>query len=71
MSARELLDDAALLDDEEEDESFDEETGEVRPQTNGTAEPFDDSSEEDEEDDEEEAAKVGASTILQHAKPIY
>jgi transcription elongation factor SPT6 len=58
MSARDLLDDAAILDDEEDDESFDEDTGEVRQKTNGTRGQFDDSSEEDEDDDEEEAAKV-------------
>lgn len=51
-----LIDDRALLDDEEDDVSFDEETGEVkggRDRENG----FDDSSEE-EEDDEEQARKV-------------
>lgn len=58
MSARDLLDDAAILDDEDDDESFDEETGEVKPKANGINGHFDDSSEEDEEDDEEEAAKV-------------
>lgn len=57
MSARDLLDDAAILDDED-DESFDEDTGEVRLKTNGTNNHFDDSSEEEEEDDEEEAARV-------------
>jgi transcription elongation factor SPT6 len=50
-----LIDDRAMIDDEE-DESFDEETGEVRTKQNGTNARFDDSSEEDDEDDDEEAA---------------
>ena len=58
MSVRALVDDAAILDDEEDDESFDEETGEVRIKANGTNGHYDDSSEEEEDDDEEEAAKV-------------
>jgi transcription elongation factor SPT6 len=48
-----LIDDRALLDDDEDDVSFDEETGEVkggRDRENG----FDDSSEEEEDDAEEE-----------------
>lgn len=55
MSARELIDDRAL-EDEEDDESFDEETGDVRERLNGTNGRFEDSSEEDEDDDDEEAA---------------
>jgi transcription elongation factor SPT6 len=55
MSARELIDDRAL-EDEEDDESFDEETGDVRERPNGSHARFDDSSEEDEDDDDEEAA---------------
>lgn len=67
MSARDLLDDAAILDDED-DESFDEDTGEVRLKTNGTKDHFDDSSEEEEEDDEEEAARV-STKCLGKARP--
>jgi transcription elongation factor SPT6 len=69
MSARDLLDDAALVDDED-DESFDEETGEVRPRTNGTSGRFDDSSEEDEDDDEEEAAKVSTTGSDNREQPL-
>ena len=50
----------ADVDREEEDESFDEETGEVRRHvngTNGSSRHFDDSSEEEEDDDDEEAAR--------------
>jgi transcription elongation factor SPT6 len=54
-----LIDDRAIL-DEDDDESFDEETGEVARKPNGTNGRFDDSSEEDEDDDEEAAAEVGA-----------
>ena len=53
-----LLDVAAELGTDEEDEDFDEETGEVRTQTNGTNGAIDDSSEEDEDDDDEEAARA-------------
>lgn len=56
MSARELIDDRALEDEEEDDESFDEETGDARERLNGTNGHFEDSSEEDEDDDDEEAA---------------
>lgn len=51
-----LIDDRAILDDEEDDESFDEDTGEVRQKSNGTNGRFDDSSDEEEDDDDEEAA---------------
>ena len=50
-----LIDDRVMVDDEE-DESFDEETGEVRTKSNGTNGRLDDSSEEEDEDDDEEAA---------------
>ena len=56
MSARELIDDRALEYEEEDDESFDEETGDVRERPNGSRAHFEDSSEEDEDDDDEEAA---------------
>ena len=58
MSARELIDDRAL-EDEDEDEDFDQDTGEVTRKSNGhtgSRGNFDDSSEEDEDDDDEEAA---------------
>jgi transcription elongation factor SPT6 len=62
MSARDLIDDRALEDEDEEDESFDEETGDVRERPNSRANRFDDSSEEDDDDDDEEAAaEVGTS----------
>jgi hypothetical protein len=56
MSARELIDDRALEDEDEDDESVDEETGDVRERPNGANNRFEDSSEEDEDDDDEEAA---------------
>lgn len=59
-----LIDDRALLDDEEDDESFDEETGEVKTKTNGDANHFDDSSEEEDEDDDEEAAAEVAKGFI-------
>lgn len=52
-----LIDDRAMLDDEEDDVSFDEETGEAkgaRERENG----FDDSSEEEDDEDEEEEQRV-------------
>lgn len=59
-----LIDDRAILDDEEDDESLDGETGEVRKSTNGANGHFDDSSEEEEDDDDEEAAaEVGLPQI--------
>ena len=54
----------AELDNEDEDnESFDEETGDVRRKTNGASANgvnghMDDSSEEDEDDDDEEEARL-------------
>ena len=52
---QDLINGEAELDDEENDESFDEDTGEPRQKQkdNGTIE---DSSEEEEDDDDEEAA---------------
>lgn len=62
MSAlRDLIIGEAELDDDEGEESFDEETGEVRRRTNGmngVNGHLDDSSEEDEDDDDEEAARA-------------
>ena len=64
MSAlRDLIVGEAELDDEEGDESFDEETGEVRRSKqgtnglNGVNGHYDDSSEEEEDDNDEEAAR--------------
>lgn len=57
MDARDLVVGEADLDDEEGDESFDEETGEVKPRGNGTNGHVDDSSDEEEDDDDEEAAR--------------
>lgn len=64
MSARDLIMGEAELDDEEADESFDEETGEIRRKPNGTNgvngvnTHLDDSSEEDDDEDDEEAARL-------------
>ena len=65
MSARELIDDRALEDEEEDDESFDEETGDVRERPNGSRTHVEDSSEEDEDDDDEEAAAEVWISFLQ------
>jgi transcription elongation factor SPT6 len=62
MSANLLVDDVAELGSEEDDEDFDEETGEVRKRSNGIKGGLDDSSEEDDDDDEEEAAAVSTWT---------
>ena len=59
-----IVGEAELDDDEEGDESFDEETGELRNRANGrngangTNGHLDDSSEEDDDDDDEEAAQA-------------
>lgn len=58
LAMNSLIDDRAILDDEEDDESFDEETGEPTRASNGVKGRFDDSSEEDEDDDDEEAQKA-------------
>lgn len=58
MSARDLIEGEAELDDEENEESFDEETGEARKRTNGVNGHLDDSSEEEEDDDDEDAARA-------------
>lgn len=59
MSANELVEGEALLDEEENDVEYDEETGEVNEDETGVAAgAYDDSSEEDEDlDDDEEAAR--------------
>lgn len=72
-SLRDLIDDRADLDDEEEDGSFagdeDGDEGERRPRPRRPE--LDDSSEEDEDDeDEEEAAKVSHLKLVTIRKPI-
>lgn len=55
MSMRDLISGEAQVDDDENDDSFDSDTGEVRARpANGN---IDDSSEEEEDDDDEEAAR--------------
>jgi transcription elongation factor SPT6 len=52
----------ASLDPDEDEEEFDEETGEARPKANGKH--FDDSSEEEDDDDDEEAARIRDGFIV-------
>ena len=59
MSTRDLISgEAELGSDEEEDLSFDEETGEERPRKERARVDMDDSSEEEEDDDDAEAARA-------------
>jgi transcription elongation factor SPT6 len=58
MSMRDLIEGEVEVDDEENDDSFDEETGEVRPRKQGQNGHIDDSSEEEDDDDDEEAARA-------------
>lgn len=60
MSALDLIQGEAELDEEEADESFDEETGETRRKSSGLSganHGLEDSSEEEEDDEDEEAAR--------------
>lgn len=60
MNQSDLIHRGVDVEDEEVDESFDEETGEVRPRSNGVnggGYHFEDSSEEEDDDDDEEAAR--------------
>ena len=60
MNESDLIHRGVDVDDEEVDESFDEETGEIRPKRNGVnggGYHFEDSSEEEDDDDDEEAAR--------------
>jgi transcription elongation factor SPT6 len=58
MSMRDLIDGDVEVDEEENDESFDEETGESRPGKSRTQNrALDDDSSEEEDDDDEEAAR--------------
>ncbi|KAI0024306.1 SH2 domain-containing protein [Xylariomycetidae sp. FL0641] len=54
---RDFVSGEAELDDEEEDESFDEETGETRERNRNRDRQMDDSSEEEDDDDDEEEAR--------------
>ncbi len=66
MSARDLIIGEAEQDDEEADESFDEDTGEVSRKANGTNGAnghLDDSSEEEDDDDPEAARLVGSLPV--------
>lgn len=58
MSMRDLINGEAELDDEENDESFDEETGEPKSAKQRLNGDLDDSSEEEDDDDEEAARAV-------------
>ena len=70
MSALDLIQGEAELDDDEADESFDEETGEVTRKSNGINGHVEDSSEEEEDDDDEEAARaVSAPRHEWHTRP--
>jgi transcription elongation factor SPT6 len=64
MNLNSLIDDSALLGSDEDDESFDEETGEVRTKSNGANGRFDDSSEEEDDEDDEAAAAVCPHTTF-------
>ncbi len=61
---RDLIVGEAELDNEEDEESYDEETGEVHRKTNGVKSTngvnghLNDSSEEEDDDDDEEAARL-------------
>lgn len=65
MSMRDLVMGEAELDDEENDDSFDEETGDVRARANDkNGHLEDDSSEEEDDDDEEAAAAIREGFII-------
>ena len=59
-----LIDDRAILDEDEDDESFDAETSEVRTKSNGANGRFDDSSEEEDDDDDDEEAAAEVSSYF-------
>jgi transcription elongation factor SPT6 len=62
MSTANFFDTAADVGSEEEDEDFDEETGEVRPKKINGTNGIDDSSEEEDEDDDELLAQASYCT---------
>lgn len=67
MSALDLIQGEADVDDEEGDESFDEETGEIIRKANGVNganRAIDDSSEEDEDDEDEDAVRAVRTPTL-------
>jgi len=57
MSTNAFFDVSAAVDSEEEDEDYDEETGEVARGPKKSGDDLNDSSEEEDEDDDEEAAR--------------
>lgn len=62
MSTRDLFDTIADVgSDEEEDEDFDDEGGDVRPNKSNGVNGLEDSSEEEDDDDEEQLAKARLS----------
>jgi transcription elongation factor SPT6 len=63
MSLRDLVDGEVEVDDEENDDSFDEDTGEVRSRKTAQNGHIDDSSEEEDDDDDEEAARAVCSSL--------
>lgn len=68
-NTRDLVMGEADVDSEEEDESYDEDTGEARERPRKPREHVDDSSEEeDDDDDEEEIAKVSCSVNVINPK---
>lgn len=60
MSARDLVEGEAMLDDDENEELADEYEGQG-PEGSGPANRYGDSSEEDEDDDDEDAARAVCS----------
>ncbi|KIV96837.1 hypothetical protein PV10_00654 [Exophiala mesophila] len=62
--SRNFIEDTAEVDDDENEDSFDEETGEVREHSNRDRKHFDDSSEDDDDDDDEEAAAEVAEGFI-------
>jgi len=60
---RDLISGEVEVDDEENDDSFDEDTGEVRNRKTPQNGHFDDSSEEEDDDDDEEAARAVCTRI--------
>lgn len=63
-SMKDLIMNEAELDDDEDDESFDEETGEVTRDRKREGRVDDSSEEEDDDDDEEEARRVRSMQLI-------
>jgi transcription elongation factor SPT6 len=72
MSTRDLIEGEALLDDDENEEEFDEETGEpIRGPSIGEPNTYDDSSEEDDEEEEdEEAARAVMASMFRLCRSV-